>query len=103
MPHDAVQVMPMPERFELAERVKAKANALVKAGKHRFARARYDRMLRLMESTRDFETQVGALVSEWMLGQLGQLASGVCSMARQERCMPAGMELRSSRVDSGGL
>lgn len=54
----------MEERFQLAESVKAKANSLVKAGKHTFARARYDRLLRLMETTRDYENQVGAALHD---------------------------------------
>jgi hypothetical protein len=48
----------MEARFALAERVKAKANALVKAGRHSFAAPRYERLLRLMESTRDWEDEV---------------------------------------------
>jgi hypothetical protein len=53
----------MEERFGLADRIKTMANSLVKAGKHAFARARYDRLLRMLESTRDYETQVCKLVS----------------------------------------
>ncbi|KAL6761780.1 hypothetical protein V8C86DRAFT_765815 [Haematococcus lacustris] len=51
------QVLSMAERFLLVERAKAKANSLVKAGRYQYAQARYDRLLKLMESTRDFETQ----------------------------------------------
>lgn len=50
----------MPDRFQLAERMKAKANDLYRAGKYGYARARYERLARLLDSTRDFETQVRA-------------------------------------------
>ena len=46
----------MAERYTLAERLKAKANELFKRQRYEFARARYTRLLRLLESTRDFET-----------------------------------------------
>mmetsp|Transcript_1261 Transcript_1261/g.3505 ORF Transcript_1261/g.3505 Transcript_1261/m.3505 type:complete len:651 (-) Transcript_1261:236-2188(-) len=49
------QVMSFEERFALVERVKAKANELVRGGKHAYARARYERIARLMDTTRDWE------------------------------------------------
>lgn len=57
----------MEARFVIAERVKSKANALVKAGKHKFAQNRYDRLLKLMESTRDYEAQVSSYDRHRML------------------------------------
>lgn len=46
----------MEERYTLTERLKAKANDLFKRQRYEYARARYTRLLRLLESTRDFET-----------------------------------------------
>ena len=51
------QAIPISEKLKIAERSKAKGNALFKAGRLRFARARYDRLLRQLETPRDFETQ----------------------------------------------
>uniref|UniRef100_A0A7S3VGN7 peptidylprolyl isomerase n=1 Tax=Dunaliella tertiolecta TaxID=3047 RepID=A0A7S3VGN7_DUNTE len=51
------QVMPMEERFALVERVRARANAQVRAGRHGSAQSQYLRVLKLMDMTRDFDTQ----------------------------------------------
>ena len=37
------QVMPLPERLQLAERMKARGNELYKQGRTNFAKARYER------------------------------------------------------------
>ncbi|WIA13375.1 hypothetical protein OEZ85_006955 [Tetradesmus obliquus] len=46
------------QRWALAERLKAKGNALFKEKKFAYASNRYTHLLRLIESTRDFEDQV---------------------------------------------
>ncbi|MEW5314845.1 MAG: hypothetical protein WDW38_006311 [Sanguina aurantia] len=51
------QTLEMDERLQLSERIKAKAGELYRRKQYGFARARYDRLLRMLESTRDFETQ----------------------------------------------
>eukprot|EP00879_Flechtneria_rotunda_P002973 GHRR01003190.1.p1 GENE.GHRR01003190.1~~GHRR01003190.1.p1 ORF type:complete len:634 (+),score=228.22 GHRR01003190.1:2740-4641(+) len=45
------------ERWALAERIKEKGNALFKQKKYHYAHSRYTHLLRLIESTRDFEEQ----------------------------------------------
>ena len=47
----------MEDRFGLAERLKAKGNDLFRSKRYKYARARYERLLRMLESTRDYETQ----------------------------------------------
>ena len=47
----------MDERFPLAEKLKGKGNDLFRAKRYKFARARYERLLRMLESTRDYENQ----------------------------------------------
>lgn len=49
--------MPMADRFFLAENIRAKANALFRSKRYVFARRRYERLLRLAQSTRDYEEQ----------------------------------------------
>lgn len=51
------QSMEMDERLQLAGKMKDKGNELYKQGKYQYARARYERLSRLLDSTRDFESQ----------------------------------------------
>eukprot|EP00198_Chlamydomonas_reinhardtii_P000593 XP_001689928.1 peptidyl-prolyl cis-trans isomerase, FKBP-type [Chlamydomonas reinhardtii] len=62
-------------RYTLAERLKSKGNDLFKRGQHKFARARYERLLRLLDSTRDFETEEEvAKIDGYKVATLGNLA-----------------------------
>eukprot|EP00798_Chlamydomonas_sp_ICE-L_P005152 gene5152-34966_t len=51
------QNISMDERLVIAKKAKAKGNQLFKAGRHKYARAKYEALLRQLESTRDYETQ----------------------------------------------
>lgn len=51
------QNLSMEERFAIAEKMKAKGNELFKTKRYKYARARYERLLRMLDSTRDFERQ----------------------------------------------
>lgn len=51
------QNLSMGERFAIAEKMKAKGNELFKTKRYKYARARYERLLRMLDSTRDFERQ----------------------------------------------
>ncbi|KAG2493708.1 hypothetical protein HYH03_008222 [Edaphochlamys debaryana] len=63
------------ERYEVADRLKSKGNELYKRGQHKFARARYERLLRLLDSTRDFETEEQvARVDAYKVAALGNMA-----------------------------
>jgi len=56
--HAHWQNMSFEERWELADKLKAKANELYRARRHEHARAAYERLLRMLDSTRDYETEV---------------------------------------------
>ncbi|GBF92152.1 peptidyl-prolyl cis-trans isomerase [Raphidocelis subcapitata] len=63
------------ERWALLDRLKARGNALYKAGKHKYASNRYQRILQLVDSTRDFEDQEAIDRSDgYKLAALGNLA-----------------------------
>ncbi|GAX74288.1 hypothetical protein CEUSTIGMA_g1737.t1 [Chlamydomonas eustigma] len=51
------QTLSMEERFILAEKLKAKGNDLFRAKKYGYARARYERLQRMLDSTRDYTSQ----------------------------------------------
>ncbi|KAG1666907.1 hypothetical protein FOA52_005967 [Chlamydomonas sp. UWO 241] len=50
------QNLEMAQRFVIAERIKAKGNELFRAKKPAWARSNYERLMRLLDSTRDYET-----------------------------------------------
>lgn len=56
IPAPCLQNLLMEERYALCEKLKAKANQLFKRQRYAHARGRYTRLLRLLDSTRDFET-----------------------------------------------
>ncbi|GLI61315.1 hypothetical protein VaNZ11_003671 [Volvox africanus] len=71
------------ERYVLAERLKSKGNELFRKGQHKYARARYERLLRLLESTRDFETQEEVdRIDGYKVAVLGNLAL-VCTQLEE--------------------
>ncbi|KAI8469652.1 MAG: hypothetical protein J3K34DRAFT_512676 [Monoraphidium minutum] len=67
--------LPWPERWALLERLKGRGNALHKAGKFRYAANRYQRILHLVDSTRDFEDEeTSDRADAFKLAALGNLA-----------------------------
>ncbi|GFR52572.1 hypothetical protein Agub_g15164 [Astrephomene gubernaculifera] len=63
------------ERYTLAERLKAKGNELFRKQQFKHAKARYDRLLRLLESTRDYEEQQQVeRIEAYKVAALGNMA-----------------------------
>ncbi|KIY95067.1 hypothetical protein MNEG_12894 [Monoraphidium neglectum] len=63
------------ERWAILERLKARGNALYKAGKWKYAANRYQRVLQLVDSTRDFEDEATVdRADAFKLAALGNLA-----------------------------
>jgi tetratricopeptide (TPR) repeat protein len=77
------QAMEIDEKIALANKMKAKGNQLYKDGKVGFAKQRYDRLIRLLDNTRDIDTEQQLQEVEGLrLATVGNLAL-CCTQLRQ--------------------
>ncbi|KAF6261061.1 hypothetical protein COO60DRAFT_1637104 [Scenedesmus sp. NREL 46B-D3] len=99
------------QRWALAERLKAKGNALFKDKKYAYASNRYTHLLRLIESTRDFEDQQqldtadgikAALLANLALVAFQQEEYPAASSGRRVSGVPAWQDKRTVDVVSSG-
>ncbi|KXZ48761.1 hypothetical protein GPECTOR_25g345 [Gonium pectorale] len=92
------------ERYAVAERLKAKGNDLYRRQQYKFARARYDRLIRLLESTRDFETdEQVARIDGYKTAALGNLALACIGMGEHAAAVAACNKALESEPENAKL